>query len=74
MPKASEELDSVTEFALQGPSQHRSEEDKVWYLYEALFGASWANISIFNALSSKIMSYFHHLYTFLYYIRLIKQG
>ena len=52
--EALEELrETITKFAQQGPRNHRSEEDKVEYLYRAVVGHEWASNSLSQAIASE---------------------
>ena len=52
--EALEELrETITKFSQQGPRNHRSEEDKVEYLYRAVVGHEWAGNSLSQAIASE---------------------
>ena len=62
--EALEELRSqISKFAPQGPKNHRSEEDKVEYLHDAVIGIDWAQSALTQSVASNPAWNFQQLYT-----------
>lgn len=64
MPKALEDFrETITKYAPQGPKQHRLEDYKVEYLYDAVIGADWAQAALTQCYASTPPWDFQQLYT-----------
>lgn len=63
----------ITKFTPQGPRTHRSEEDKVEYLYDAVIGAEWAQPALTQCYATTPPWNFQQLYTALDSVWLQKQ-